>query len=790
MVASANAGNRVLFTENKGQLVDESGKLRNDILYTAESKGVKLFFFNNTVSFLFSEIKLKEHSKCQIPDKRQMEDKIESAKYYRMDMEFVNANTNCTVIGEDYTSDYMNYYYAHCPNGITNVRNSRKIIYHNLYTNIDVVYYGIEDGSIKYDIVVKPGGNPNDVQLKYNGASNISIAKNGALQIKNPLGEIIEQAPYTYQILKTKKEIETHFEIENNTVRFKVANYDTSQTLVIDPWATYYGGNDIEQCSNITSDSQFNAVVTGFTDSKNFPVSIGSFQTMWTGAPDVFILKFNSVGKRLWATYYGGIGAEYGHSIATDKLDNILITGQTRGVALINNFPISVGAFQPNHSGVFNSDCFIIKLNPNGTRLWATFYGALGEDIGYGISTDENNNVIVVGMTDSQNFPVSNGSFQIYHNAVNKTAFVLKFDSNGNRLWATFYGGNNFEEAFSVAIDKSNNIFFTGYTESSSFPKTNGAYQPTLAGKRDAFLVKLNSDGNQIFSTYVGGTEDDWGNGIDVDNNNNVVISGTTYSQDFSVTNESYQNVYLGNGDEFILKFDNNGVRIWSTFFGGSDNDYHYGYGNSLAIDSCNRIAFTGNTFSLNYPLTEDATQSGLVGLSNLFITLLDENGNLIFSTYYGCEWVEARSIIIGEDNSFLVVGYTDCESFPFSTDAFQKTYGGGGDGFIINVKGEICLTTDTCVKELNIPNIFTPNNDKENNTFKIAVNCSKQYQITIYNRWGLKVFETTNANEYWDGTLMNEGKETPEGTYYYILNITDDKDVAALYKGFLTLLR
>ena len=618
-------------------------------------------------------------------------------------------------------------------------------------------------------------------------------SKNGVLEIKNPLGTIIEQAPFTYQLGNKKKEIETHFKIENNTVRFKVANYDASQTLVIDPWATYYGGSNFDQSWSISTDKHFNIVFTGWTRSIDFPINVGCFQPSSNSNNgndgDAFIVKLNSEGQRIWATYYGGTADEAGKAIATDKFDNIFVTGYTSST----NFPASIGAFQQAIDG--NYDSFILKFDSLGNRLWATYYGGLSIDDGYGITCDGRNNVIVVGSTSSPNFPISNGAFQTVNPGY--PAFVIKMDGNGSRLWATYYGGHSGEKAFCVATDNSNNIFFTGWTISKTFPTTIGAFQTVLKGYDDAFLVKLDSSGNQLYSTYYGGTNSEWACGIDIDASNNVVISGGTASPDFPVTNDAYQNTFGGISDEFVAKFTNNGQRIWSTYVGGTGSE-DTDFGNALAIDGYDRIVFTGGTYGTDYPVTQNALQKELIGTENVIVTLLNKNGKLICSTYYGCDHEEWSTIAIGKDNTILVSASTGCETLPVSDSAFQRIYGGGGyDAFILNFVCDtdeddppIIIKGDTCIKELNIPNIFTPNNDKENNTFEIPVNCINKYQITIYNRWGLKVFETTYANEYWDGTLMNKGKETPEGTYYYILNITDNKDVAALYKGFLTLLR
>jgi len=548
LLLTANAqgsGNSLEFIENHGQIVDMEGNLRPDILYVGDGGGAKIYLQQGMVSYVMSEVEgleeieeleeKIEHEKNEI-EKKKKQEKLTALKAnvklkgHRVDMEFVNANVDASVKVEDPTGGYFNYYLAHCPEGITGVKAHRKVVYENMYPNIDIIFYGGKAKGMEYDFVVKPGGNIRDIKLRYKGDNGIGLDE-GKLKIQTTIGDILEEIPEVYQIIEGEKvDIEAAYVLKGNEVSIEVRNYDKTKSLIIDPWITYYGGifNDIGE--GIATDGSGNVVITGSTASINFPVTVGAFQTSFAGgggawSGDAIVVKFDAAGNRLWATLYGGSGSDACHGIAIDGSDNVMITGNT----LSTDFPVTIGAFQTSHAG--GMDAFVVKFDSSGNQLWATFYGGNGWEYSKGIATDGNDNVLIAGNTESTNFPVTGSAFQTSFAGV-RDAFVVKLDAAGDTLWATYYGGGDDDEYCNgISIDNNENVVITGFTGSNDFPVTPGAFQTNLVGGYDAFIVKFNPSGNQLWATYYGGTGGDYcySNGA-VDGGNNIIITGITRS--------------------------------------------------------------------------------------------------------------------------------------------------------------------------------------------------------------------------------------------------------------------
>jgi hypothetical protein len=336
-------------------------------------------------------------------------------------------------------------------------------------------------------------------------------------------------------------------------------------------WATYYGGNDYDHANSVVIDPQGNVYVLGYTLSTNFPVYNPSggayYQGSNAGYSDAFILKFNSSGVRLWATYYGGNYNDNAYSVTVDFQGNVYVVGYTNST----NFPVydpGGGAYYQGTIGSSDSfDVFILKFDSIGVRLWATYYGGGSDDIANSVAIDPQGNVYVVGQTYFTGFPVYNpggGAYYQGSSAGYSDAFILKFNSIGARLWATCYGGSDYDYAYSVTTDPQGNVYVVGYTSSTDFPVYDpggGAYyQGSRAGGYDAFILKFNSSGVIQCATYYGGSDGDWANSIATDQQGNVYVVGYTNSFDFPVYSPGggayYQGNNAGNSDAFILKFE------------------------------------------------------------------------------------------------------------------------------------------------------------------------------------------------------------------------------------------
>jgi len=390
-------------------------------------------------------------------------------------------------------------------------------------------------------------------------------------------------------------------------------------------YSTYLGGSGQEIGYGISVDSSGNAYVTGATNSANFPTTAGACQAAFGGAVDVFVTKLNSSGSALiYSTYLGGSKDDWGQAIALDSPGNAYVAGYTSST----NYP-TANAFQATYGGG-NTDAFVTKINPTGTAIvYSTYLGGSGDEPpsllqtnppnpspeGPSIAVDGSGSAYVTGTTTSTNFPTTAGAF-VTASPGGVHGFVTKFSSTGSVAYSTYFGGNGGEAGFGIAVDSSGSAYVTGATTSTTFPTTAGAFQKAFAGgtnTTDAFVTKFNPSGSApIYSTYLGGTQNDWGQAIALDGSGNAYVTGYTSSADFPTSN-AFQTTYGGGTNNvFVTEFNSTGTAVvYSTYLGGSGDDQ----GHSIAVDGLGNAYVTGGTTSINFPTTSGAYQKGPAGV-------------------------------------------------------------------------------------------------------------------------------------------------------------------------------
>jgi hypothetical protein len=374
-------------------------------------------------------------------------------------------------------------------------------------------------------------------------------------------------------------------------------------------YSTFLGGEYSEAGRAIALDGSGNAYVTGETNSSNFPTTPGAYDQTHNGSGDVWVAKLNSAGNTLvYSTFIGSSIDEVGYGIAVDDSGKAYVTGTT----FSPSFPTTAGAYDQTHNGAY--DVFVTKLNATGTSLvYSTFLGGSGYDMAYGIAVDKSGNAHVDGGTASANFPTTPGAFSTTYNGGSYDAFVTKLSAAGSALvYSTFLGGSSGDGGRAITLDHLGNAYSTGGTDSPNFPTTPGAYDQTYNGSGEVFVTKLNPTGNSlIYSTFLGGSDDESGYGIASDEFCNPYVIGYTSSANFPTTPDAFDTTHNGMQDAFVAKFNSAGDSlVYSTFLGGSGDES----GNAIALDDYHNAYATGVTGSNNFPTTPgvfDSTYNG-----------------------------------------------------------------------------------------------------------------------------------------------------------------------------------
>lgn len=670
------------FIENKGQIINQNNIPNTAVKYLFTSNGLNVQLLSNGFSYdTYMQESLSNSS----------QEGIDSIYFHRIDIEFINANTNPQIIAQQPSSEYKNFYTTGTSqSGALNVRTYQKVIYINLYNGIDLEFiiplnFYKEEEQLKYNFIIHPGADATQIRWRYKGALSTAI-QNDKIILQLEQGNIEEQIPKSF-IEETQQNINVNYVSFNlNEYSFSIPRYNKTATLIIDPipWATYFGGSGDEGGYAIALDISGNELVTGKTTSSIYVATSGAFQTSYAGTSDIFVAKFTSMGALLWATYYGGTGPDEGHGIAADRNNNVVVTGRTYS----NSGIATTGAYQTTLTA--SEDVFVVKFDSTGVRKWGTYYGGSYQDWGYGIATDASGNILITGNTYSASGIATSGAYDTI-NSFGVATFIAKFAPSGSILWATYYNGS---QGNAITTDKLNNVIVTGYAYATTGIASTGAFQTVYGGGNgDAFVVKFDSTGTtRLWGTYYGIDGKDWGYGITTDTNCNIVATGSTASGTGMASSGAYQTIYgggtsSGTGDAFIIKFTPNGVRLWSTYYGGSGNEA----GNAIATDaSGSSICITGNTntaSTLSIMASAGAYQNTYGGgTTDAFVANFSSTGARTWGTYYGGSGIDwGYGIALDMSSNIFITGITGSSSGISHSGAYQYTIGstGGDDAFI-----------------------------------------------------------------------------------------------------------
>lgn len=623
-VKAPDPQNTIRFTENKNQWDKQ-------VIYRAQLDGGVLFLEKNCFTYNFydketlREQHLPKHRETQklkysSPQQIIPQQKRSPIRSHAFRMTFLNAESDVTTSAKQVTPDYCNFFIGNDKRKWAgNVKNYKEVNYKDLYKGIDLQVLGFQN-SLKYNFIVAPIADVRKIKLFYEGLDKIILEK-GVLKLTTSLNEMTEQRPYAYQWIGNKRvNVPCEFVLENTTVSFNFPyGYDKSYELIIDPiliFAASSGSLADNFGMTATYDARGNLYSGGTCFDQGFPTTLGAYDTTFNGATsygrtDVVITKYDSAGTFLhYSTYLGGAtSTEIVTSLVVNAQNELLLYGATGS----SDFPVTANTFDATFDGgdtlyfVCNgtyfdngTDIYVAKFNANGTALLASTY--IGGSMNDGVNT--NNTTVLTS-------------------ACGPASYEYPLDSLQYNYGDQYRGEIN--------VDKLGNVYISSSSRSANFPIVNG-FDNTLGGIQDAVVFKFNSNLSQlIWSTYLGGSDNDAGYALALDDSANVYVTGGTRSLNFPATAGALRTAHNGGkADGYVTKINKDGTAIlFSTFWGTNAYDQTY----FVQLDKDNDVYVVGQTEGAML------VTAGVYNNPNSgqFITKMNDSLNtLIFSTVFG----------------------------------------------------------------------------------------------------------------------------------------------------------
>jgi hypothetical protein len=445
------------------------------------------------------------------------------------------------------------------------------------------------------------------------------------------------------------------------------------QTLRLE-YSTYLGGASTDVGRGVALGSNGTVYVTGETLSDDFPI-----QDPYQASPgeyyDAFLSAFSPGGALLFSTYLGGCKNDHGYGISLGSGGTVYLTGDTKS----EDFPTR-DPYQASSGGY--SDAFLAAFSPGGDLLFSTYLGGGVNDEGKSVSGGPGGTFCLAGWSESADFPTHN-SYQSFRRG-GADVFVAAFSGATELLFSTYLGGSEWDQGWGIAVDSAGAVGVTGRTESEEFPLRN-PYQPDYGGGiSDAFISRFCSSGSVLlFSTYLGGGEEDEGCGITIDSGQTAYLTGWTRSTDLP-THEPYQPSLKGGSDAFVCAFFlPDPDLIVGTYLGGSYDDW----GRGVATGGAGMVAVTGETLSDDFPTKNpyQPSHGGEPGY-DAFVTTFSTATGLLFSTYLGGSASDHGFGISAGAGTVAVTGETKSGDFP-TRNSYQSTLSGAEDAFLSALK-------------------------------------------------------------------------------------------------------
>ncbi|HLP14033.1 MAG TPA: gliding motility-associated C-terminal domain-containing protein [Flavobacteriales bacterium] len=621
LLVSFTTNAQLKFIENKGQLSYTNGQPAADVLFYADAGNVRYMVRKTGLTYILSNPITYMNGQPFVQPGEPVEGKPMGdsllASGWRVDMNWINSNPVPKTRTENQLRHKQNYYTPRFPNGLIGVRSFERVTLENVFNGIDVVFYS-QNNQLKYDYIVRNGMQYEQIAFKFEGAEEVKFDKS-QISLKVQGGVINDFIPESYGIENGKKvKIDMQYVQDNK----HVFTYQTKQKI-----------------------DRFSSFV---------------------------------IDPAVWITYFGGSGYEYPYDIEVNEKGETFMTG----LSASSDMPVTPGAFQTGFPFAVGSSPYICKFQADGSLEWSTFYSGTLYEESNGICVDTvNHHVYISGFTYSADFPTTAGSWQPALMGTNADVFVLKFNEDGTRVWATFLGGSVFDVGTKCDVDNSGNVWVTGSSSSSADWPLVSPYDGTYGGGgNDVILAKFSPACVLLYSTYLGGALEE--KGIDIDFTTGFIgVTGNSRSVAFPVTADAYDATTAGT-DGFYTKLNLAGNVVYSTFMGGGALDLPQ----SISYNKLGEAIVSGRTGSADFPTSATALQPAFGGGTwDVFMVKFKTDNTVDWSTYYGTANSEAAAgTAIDPDNQiYLVTTLADLPPMEVFNCAFQKTTGGDKDLYI-----------------------------------------------------------------------------------------------------------
>ncbi len=676
------------FSENKGQWhpdVKYKGELRTGAFFLKQGGYRVLQYQHEDFEAAIADLTGHPHKHGETAKKTaqtilpptaggQQDDILVRSHAY--DVIFDGANAKATAVPEREMVGYANYFLGNDPSKwASGVKTYGGVVYKNMYPGIDVRYYS-DNGFLKYDILVYPGANPNQIGLLYNGVDKLSLDK-GELVVKTSVTEVRERSPYSYQLTNgVRRQVDCQYVLNGNKVSFALKGYDPSAVLVIDPtlvFSTFAGSTSDNWGYTATYDAAGNAFGGGICFGSGFPTTVGAFQRTFGGGSntgegtgfDIVLMKLNPGGtQRIFSTYLGGSGNEQPHSLVVDGSGSLIVSGRTTSP----NYPQTSGGKIGAGGGW---DIIVTKFNVAGSALIgsiqiggllddgvnikhkaspptgpSSLFENYGDDARSEVLTDAAGNVYVASCTRSADFPTTPGAFQSARRGA-QDAVLLKFNSAMALQFSTLLGGSGDDAAYVLNLEDDGHILLAGGTNSNDFPgdRTNTVGTTYNGGIADGFIARMNPTATSVLkSVYIGTAATDQIYGIQKDKNDFVYVAGTS-SGSMPVQNAAFNQP---GGKQFIMKLQNDfSAYVYATVFGPNTPTPNISP-IAFLVDRCENVYMSGwggqlggsvpfpNSGTNNLPITPDAIDNNTDGKDFYFFVLEKDAASQLYGTFFG----------------------------------------------------------------------------------------------------------------------------------------------------------